>query len=200
MKSRPWIAPLLAALALGLGACAGGTDRPAASPPAREPDFAGIPNVSFEYYDVVGNDPASIRRSINERRPIDSNDGSRVDALTTGSVDFGLSRQGNGRCKPGDVSARLRLRVLLPRLRDTSGLDPTVIERWNAFVAALKKHEAWHVRYAHDHMPDLEAAMRATDCAHARDAAAKALAAIGRAQLEYDRTTHHGADQGISFP
>ncbi len=200
MSSRPWILPIAASLVLALGACAGGNVRPGTSPADGGTDFVGIPNISFEYYDVTGNNPESIRRSINARRPTDSNDGSRVDALTIGSIDFGIAKRGNKRCKPGDISARLRLRVRLPRLSDTSGLQPAEIDRWNAFVAALRKHEAWHARYAHDHMRDIEAAMRATDCAHARDAAAKALAAIGRAQLDYDRTTRHGADQGISFP
>lgn len=200
MRSRAWIVPFTASLALALGSCASGNDRLGTSPIGGGADFAGISNVSFEYYDVAGDDPESIRRSINERRPTDSNDGSRVDALTIGSIDFSFSKRGGERCRPGDISARLRLRVLLPRLRDTSALEPAEIDRWNAFVAALKKHEAWHARYAHDHMPDLEAAVRAADCAHARDAAAKALAAIGRAQLEYDRATRHGADQGISFP
>src|SRR5688572_28722448 len=120
-------------LLLALPAACTGDSRPAnasdvyaSGPPS---GFAGIPNLSFDYYDVAGRSAAEVRRSIDARRPYDGNFGRRVDALTSWAIDWTIPVV-DGRCDLDRAEVRYRARVQLPRLRDEAALPEPDRARW----------------------------------------------------------------------
>lgn len=158
--------------------------------------FDGIPNVVVRQYDVHGATAEEIRRSIDAARPRDPKDGVAVDALTTWGVDYRWP--GNERsCRLDRVQLTFRGEVLLPRLKV---VPDAVRDRWQAYLDALEKHEATHLRLAYGRMPMIEAAIRASNCAFARQDALWAVAEIDHALEEYDRKTRHGLTEGAVFP
>lgn len=161
--------------------------------------FAGIPNLSFAYYDVSGRTPQEIRRSIEAQRPHDPNAGKRVDALTTWAMDWNIPG-GPGGCDLKRAEVVYRARVTLPRLADRSSLSPSQAARWHAYRDWLEQHEAWHARHAWEHVDEVRAAIRASSCARAAAAAAAAIHAVAEEQRRYDIATRHGATDGVSFP
>ena len=187
---------------LAASACTGdsrpatGSDVYAAGAPS---GFAGIPNLSFDYYDVSGRTAAEVRRSIDARRPYDGNFGRRVDALTCWGIDWNIPVV-IGRCDLDAAEVRYRARVQLPRLRDEAALPEPDRAKWRAFRAWLEEHEAWHARHAWDHVRDVRAAIRSASCANAEAAAAAAIRRIAQQQLDYDVATRHGENGGVSFP
>lgn len=149
--------------------------------------FAGIPGVSFDYYDVTGTDRESIRRSIDAQRVVDPHDGARVDALS--NWHYGWSGRVAG-CTVRDLTVDFTATVRLPRL--AAAVAPDVQRLWDGYIRALERHEAGHVRYAYDHRGDLAVAIRGAGCGD-RDAAAKAaIDRIDAWQLDYERRTRHG--------
>lgn len=188
--------------ALMASACSG-SERPASTSDSYSADapsqFAGIPNLSFDYYDVSGTSAAALRQAIDARRPFDSNFGRRVDALTTWGIDWNIPVV-NGRCDLDRAEVRYRARVQLPRLRDEASLPDPDRAKWRAFRAWLEEHEAWHARHAWDHVRDVRAAIRSSSCANAEAAAASAIRRIAQEQLDYDRATRHGENGGVAFP
>ena len=156
--------------------------------------FAGIPGVSFAYYDVTGDDEAAIRRSIDANRVVDPNDGTRVDASSSYRYRWsGSSRRAATGCIVTKVDMDFTATVRLPRLVST--VSPMVRAVWDRYLAGVERHEAGHVRYAYDHRTDVADAIRAAGCGDTAAAGKAAIARIDTWQVAYDRTTHHGQRQ-----
>jgi predicted secreted Zn-dependent protease len=187
---RPCRLPLLIGAGLASAACAQA---------ARPATFAGVPNVTVEYYDVEGSTAQEIRDAMNRRRPHDSHDGQAVEAVTSWQLDWTVPQMG-GSCDLKRAEIRFTARVLLPRLRDPSNVPIAVLDRWRAFVAGLEKHEAYHVRHVWEHRADVLRAIRASSCANANAAAAEAVRKVGAQQRAYDVDTRHGASDVPPFP
>ena len=162
--------------------------------------FAGLPEVTFSFYDVDGGDAAAVRASMNASRPTDRNDGQRVDAISLWSMRWQWTGDGRGGCDLTTATVSVRAEVILPRLAAHPETTPAPLAaRWASYMAALEAHEAGHVRYAYDHSSDVLAAIRGATCATASDAARGVLALIKAHDLEYDRETRHGRDRGAVF-
>ena len=185
-----------AATALAAGAVAGY----AADGAARAAPFARIPNLSIEYYDVAGATAEQIRTAINARRPVDPNDNLPVDAISRWTINWKIPVRPDGACDLGRAEVSFKARVLLPRLVNRDSLPQPLVVHWDAYAASLAKHEDWHVRYAHAHLRDVEAAIRTSTCASAEAAAAAAVTAIARVERDYDIKARHGASDVLPFP
>ena len=161
--------------------------------------FAGIPGVGFTYYDVGGDDPEAIQRSMAANRVVDPHDGTHTDAVSNWYYSWrGKSRAVASGCTVSDVRIGFVAIVRLPRL--LSHVTPDLKARWDGYIAAVERHEAGHVRYAWEHRGDLANAIRAARCGRA-DAAAKAvIARIDAWQARYDIETQHGKTQGAVIP
>jgi predicted secreted Zn-dependent protease len=187
-------------LLLGAGLASAACARDPQPAPAVLPStFAGVPNVTIEYYDVDGSTAEGIRASMNARRPRDSHDGQAVEAVTSWQLDWTAPKKG-GSCDLRRAEVRFNARVLLPRLRDPANVPTAVLDRWRAFVAGLEKHEAYHVRHAWEHREKVRRAIRASSCAGANAAAAEAVRKVGAEQRAYDVATRHGASEVPPFP
>ncbi len=169
---------------------------PLASPAfARAGDpFAGIPNITFQYYDVSGRDPRAIRTAMDAERPTDPHDGKPDDAITVWTYHWSY-RDGPEGC---EAKVRFSARVVLPRLRGR--VPAPVAARWQVYMARLRIHEAGHARIAYARMGDIEDAFRGLSCAAADRRASAILDEVRRDNTEYDRKTDHGMKQGAAFP
>jgi predicted secreted Zn-dependent protease len=185
-------AGLIAALALAAFAAAAAQDAPRPGP------LAGIPNLTIEYYDVSGRTPAAIRAALNAVRPRDPNDGLPVDALSRWNVRWSWRGNGRGGCDLANARIEYSARIVMPRLANEADVPPGLRARWRAYVAALETHEAGHVRYPYDRLGEIAAAIRASTCEGANEAARRALAPMQRHDVDYDRATRPGASQGAT--
>ena len=75
-----------------------------------------------------------------------------------------------------------------------------MLARWNAYIQALVRHEAGHLRHAYENMGSVLSAIRASSCAGANAAGQAAVRALARWDIAYDRETRHGLSQGAHFP
>ncbi len=188
----PPIRPLVALLAI-----AGITIQSSAQANAA---FAGIPNVTIDYYPVDGGDAMAVRRAIDAARPTDAHDGRRVDALSSWDLRWSWPRTRRGGCDLAAATIRYKATVRMPQLAATARLTATERADWDRYAAALTRHEAGHVRYTYRHRGDILAAIRGATCRTADAAARAALAWLDAYQIAYDRETAHGTRDGASFP
>ncbi|MDQ2892755.1 MAG: DUF922 domain-containing Zn-dependent protease [Pseudomonadota bacterium] len=161
--------------------------------------FAGIPNVTFVFYDVEGRDPTAIRKAIDGARPVDPRDaGKSFDGATSWSMRWRWRGDGKGGCDLSTAAVTYAATVTLPRLTGS----PTGAARmnWDRYLAALERHEAGHARYAYDHRGDVLAALTAATCATASAAAKTMITKIADHDRVYDLETQHGETQGATYP
>jgi predicted secreted Zn-dependent protease len=161
---------------------------------AKDP-FAGIPNISFRYYEVRGSDSEQINASIHERGPV------AAEGKGAGSTDYrigyswGEKRIGS-RCQVIDAAVTFTAIVYLPRLADEEKQSEPVRLGWVKLMATLRRHEAGHAWIAYNHVDEVWAAVAAAPCGKERARGAAALERIYRLQRDYDRRTGHGLAQG----
>ncbi len=163
-------------------------------------EFADLPGVSFVFYDVEGGDEAAVRASMNAKRPSDINDGRPVDALTRWRVRWTLRSGAQGCALAGPL--QFSAVITLPRLASGSRSDAKLVARWDEYMAALRRHEAGHVRHAYEHLEDVRVALSrpGEDCARVTEAAKGVIAVLAAYDGQYDRETRHGFSQGARFP
>lgn len=190
------LAAFLLALAAGLCLAASATAEP---PPPTGP-LAGIPNLDVQYYDVSGRSVAEIRAAINRVRPRDPNDGLAVDALNRWYISWRWPADGRGGCALGRTEIRFNATLRMPRLVNVASTPRALVARWNAYMEALVRHEAGHLRHAWENMGSVLSAIRASSCAAASEAGRAAVRVLARWDVDYDRETRHGFTQGAHFP
>jgi predicted secreted Zn-dependent protease len=189
----------LAAFLLVL-ACAGLAASAPAEPPPSSGPLAGIPNLEVEYYKVSGSSVAEIRAAINRVRPRDPNDGVAVDALNRWYISWRWPGNGRGGCDLARTELRFTATLRMPRLINAQRTPRAVLARWQAYVAALERHEAGHLRHAYDNMGSVLRAIRASTCANANENGRAAVRVLAQWDILYDRATRHGFTQGAHFP
>jgi len=158
--------------------------------------FAGIPGISFQYYEVEGRDEQEIYAAL-QARGIRSPDGQSATGVTRWGFQFrwGEHRDGNGGCRTYNPRAELIIGVILPRLRDADGLPPRARAWWGRYQRTIERHEAGHARIAWDHRDDFLRAGNGVRCADIKDIGNRVLARITALQQDYDRATEHGRKQ-----
>jgi predicted secreted Zn-dependent protease len=173
---------------------------PSQETPAADDPFAGIPNVTFTYYDVTGRSPDDVRKDMNTKRFVDPSDNKPVDSLSQWRFGWRMMRSADGQCDPSSITLNFTAEVKLPRLTGMDGLPKKTVERWQRYYAALLKHEAGHVGYAWSQRDVLLAALKASSCADMQATGKAEVAKIGAHDRSYDVETRHGLTQGATFP
>jgi predicted secreted Zn-dependent protease len=158
------------------------------------------PNVVVQTYEITGRDAGSIRASLNAAGPVDSHEHRSFDANTRWFIDWNWQGDGRGGCDLANATVTFHATVLLPELTGIETLSPDLAHRWRSYLAALKTHEAGHVRYAYEHVGDVRSALASSTCGGANAAAQAAVAVIAQHDVAYDLATHDGATQGAVFP
>lgn len=157
-------------------------------------------------YDVEGQTPADIRRSLNYQHSKSPLSAEAYDAYTAWHVTWDYKTSPVGHlCSIGRVRVYLVITTHLPRLVSTVG-DATR-ERWGAYLSALRKHESRHAEIANETAARIYADLGswpASQCAGINDAInarADELLRHGRAgEREMDAATQHGLREGAIFP
>ncbi len=162
--------------------------------------FAPFPNTTISYYEVAGTDFESIRAQMNLKGPKDPVDGKQVDALSTWNIDWHWPPDAQGRCDLSRLTTNFRAMILLPRLTKTESVKQEVLDAWNDYLSHLMQHEANHVRYAYDHVGNLENDIKASTCDFANATGYAALDRIKKFDKDYDLKTGHGKTEDVHFP
>ena len=207
MRSRVLLPLLLLAAACGRSPLANEAAPPsgpaannAAPAPSAAEALAGITNLDRQYYEVSGNNLFEIRRALNRVRPRDPNDGLGVDALANWYIHWRWPGGADGSCDLSRAEIRFSASIRMPRLVETAQTPPAVRMRWRAYVAALERHEANHVRHAWQNRQLVLDAIRRSSCANANRDGMAAIRPLGRSDLDSARTTRHGLTEGAPFP
>ena len=158
------------------------------------------PELKIVTYPVSGTDAASLRRSILSQRRIDTKTGQAFDAFTHWQVSWSWSGDGHGRCDLSTVRVDFHVEVTLPALEHPERLPADVLQRWNAYLSALRRHEAGHARHAYDGVEGIRQAVSQGDCAHSHDRGRAVVQRQNQFDIDYDRDTQHGILQGTILP
>lgn len=168
------------------------------------------PKISIDthYYPVDGYDGASIRKSIEQKGPLGSNS-QRFHAHTNWDLSWGYRWiQGRGGCQITSTDVELKVTYLLPRLSAPDKVDPKYKVKWDAYFEALFEHEQQHkdhgVLAAHELERQILALPPQQSCATLDDLMQKTADDVfyqyDNMGKELDRTTNHGANQGVILP
>ena len=168
--------------------------------PATADELDAIPGLKIVTYPVSGTDAASLRRSIITQRRIDPKTGEAFDAFTRWQVSWSWSGDGQGHCDLTSVKVAFHVEVTLPELVDPKRLPADVLPRWNAYLSALRHHEAGHAQHAYEGVEEIRRAVSQGDCAHANDRGRAVVQRLNQFDIDYDRDTQHGIRQGTILP
>ncbi|MCR6700196.1 MAG: DUF922 domain-containing Zn-dependent protease [Dokdonella sp.] len=136
-------------------------------------------------------------------------DGGRYDAYTRWKLEWRyLYREQRDGCRRTSFRTHLTTTIHLPRWQALPDAAPDLRQRWEAYVAALDRHERHHEALAIEAADALErrvgAIDRAADCKTLEaevNAAGEAVIEDYRArQRAYDVETGHGRSEGVRFP
>jgi predicted secreted Zn-dependent protease len=199
---------LVAALAVA-SAC--GSSSPEVAPPpapAAAPAAAAAARPAIvateQYYDIDGSSTGALRDQINRLGPKDES-GKARDALTVWSVEWSYTATSRpDGCVLRDVKVTLNVAVTLPRWKPPATVSPEVVKSWQAYLRAVRLHEAGHRAISERNARDVMTALvplRGANCDLLSDQAtrtAEQLVADGRARNRaYDVETKHGQTQGV---
>lgn len=160
------------------------------------------------YYDVVGDSAQVLRAQIDALRPR-GEDGGRYDAYTLWKLEWRyLYREHRDGCRRASLRTYLATTIHLPRWQAPPDAAAALVQRWEAYVAALDRHERRHEAIAIEAAEALErrvgAIDRAADCKTLEaevNAAGEAVIQDYKArQRAYDVETGHGRSEGVRFP
>lgn len=163
------------------------------------PAVADLPNLTMTYYDVPGRERDTVRRRLDQRRPVQGDNDQRFDAVTT--YNFQTNWQTvDGRCLPETAQATLQLAITMPRAVHYAEMSRQEKGRWDRYFHQLLAHERNHAMSAVRALPLLQRLLRsARDCA-AMEAAARAVFDwVEEMNAEYDRRVDHGRREGIVY-
>ena len=204
--------PLLAAVMLTF-ACASSSPEPESAPTPAADSAAlarsaprALVNAREQYYDIDGSSAGALRNQIKRLGPRDES-GKSQDALTVWSIEWGFAtaQQGDG-CVLRDVKVTLDVAVTLPRWKPPATATRQLLKEWQAYLKAVRLHEAGHRTIAERNAREVMAALtalRGTNCDQLSDEAtrtAERIVADGRARNRaYDIQTKHGQTQGVEL-
>jgi len=157
-----------------------------------------------QYYDIDGSSAARAPQSDQAARPRDES-GKSQDALTVWSIEwsFATAQQGDG-CVLRDVKVTLDVAVTLPRWKPPATATAQLLKTWQAYLKAVRLHEAGHRVIAERNARELMAALtplRGASCEKLSDEAtrtAERIVADGRARNRGVRCTDEARrDTGV---
>ena len=133
-----------------------------------------LPNMTIRYYDVVGDDVASINKSIVKQRPLV---GGRP---LVASVDWTVNasfrkRTRNAQCKIEDVQVSFAAQADLPRLANEHQLKAPFLKQWHRYVEGLQANELPTLAFVYSQLDAVRDAVLASRCEQAKATAAAAV-------------------------
>lgn len=195
LRLLPLLAALPACASLELG-------RP--GPPEIPPELSLV--VEERTYPVRGYTLDAIGRSLAAEGPVW--EGDPAWGLTRWGVRWGWrSTMHEGTCRLVDLRVVVRVVITLPEWQDAGSASPPLIQDWQRFAVALRRHEMEHrdlgLQAGVEILETLRA-QRATDCVAMTHAAGEAARAVLREYQRrndaFERNTQRGRVQGATWP
>ena len=155
----------------------------AAPAPAEAPRlgrFSDLPNVTVAHYDVQGENVRAVHKSIDEQAPRDPATNRAIPATSDWSVSALVQTGAAGpQCKVTTAKLNFAANAKLPRLvpMGAAPIAPSLLARWQAYVAQLEDRQVAQLRFAHDRLGRIEQEILASSC---NDWKAVATAAIDK--------------------
>jgi predicted secreted Zn-dependent protease len=215
MKSRSRELIILVVAVAVLAGCSGTSPQqsptPTPSPTLAPTSTPAKTNASalenYVYYVIEGSTAAELRAQMDQLGPADKF--GRFDAYTRWYINWSYpySTQ-DGQCTTGPVKVAVRVTLTLPQWDPPSDASQELVDKWNAYLAALQVHEDGHkeiaIQAGNEILHTLEGLPPHPTCdelEEAADAAGKSVLNRYRQQeIIYDQSTDHGATQGARFP
>src|SRR6266699_306134 len=200
----------LAAVILATGCGSSPEVAPPPAPASGSADAATAARASIvaseQFYDIDGSSAGALRNQISRLGPKDES-GKSQDALTVWSIEwvYGTAQRGHS-CVLRDVKVTLNVSVTLPRWKPPAMATAQLLKTWQAYLKAVRLHEAGHRTIAERNAREVMAALtplRGANCDKLSDEATRAaerIVADGRARNRaYDIQTNHGQTQGVEL-
>lgn len=163
--------------------------------------------INTRYFSVAGHDSASIRQSIQRSGPTGTN-GTTYHAHTRKDIQWDYRWiESSSFCRINRINVSIEVEYLLPQLQNPEALDSLLLDRWNDYSQALFKHEQRHkdfgIQAAHELENEL-LSIQQMPCPQLHHMVSKKADTILKKyddlDLEYDRKTRHGINEGIVLP
>jgi predicted secreted Zn-dependent protease len=140
-----------------------------------------VPNVTIAYYDVSGTSIREINDSILMQQ------GEEV-STSAASWDMKVSvtkRQVGEKCEIAGATVQFAASVKLPRLVNEQQLGGVVRKAWLSYLDRLKTRQATDLWFVYDRLPQVEQAVRASNCDSVGANASGAIEKIKAAEAEF---------------
>ncbi len=158
--------------------------------------FAGLPPITFRYYDVHGETQETIFASV-RAAALGTDPDAPTSALTQWSPRFSWdTTTGPGGCFTRSPRVDMEVIVTLPRLANADKASPQALAAWKAYMAVIERHEAGHARIAFAHADDFAREALGARCEQMRPIGQRIIDRITALQEDYERRTQHGRAQG----
>lgn len=159
------------------------------------------------YYYIDGASATVLAAQLDQNGPVGA-DGNRYAGRTRWDIQWKFRHQQQGTaCSIKDVAVAVGIALTLPKWRAENKGAPGLKALWTKFLDALQRHENGHKEHAVKAGKEIEAAVLAVkpasnceDLEASANAAAQAIEAKYQAlDVEYDRKSDHGRNQGATL-
>jgi predicted secreted Zn-dependent protease len=165
--------------------------------------------IATHYYAVKGDTADQIRRHLNQVGPFVHSSNRRFDGYTHWQIRWQYwYTKTNNACRVRKAIVNTDVTMTLPKWQAARQPSPGLTDHWNAYVAALKQHEAGHQQNGISASGEILSALQTfppyptcNELSQAANATGNHLVQkYAKQDVEYDRATQHGANQGAMFP
>jgi len=204
LAATAWCGAVLILTLVLLAACS----NPSLGTDASTPEAKVQVSVNYVYYRIEGSTVDELRAQMDAQGRTDEF-GHHWDAYTDWYVSWSYPYSiEDEKCGTGPVEARVAITFTFPVWDGPEGTPLQVVEKWNDYLVSLEVHEDGHkeiaVAAAYEVVEALEALPVYSSCSELEQAADSVaqivLQRYRQQELIYDKTTSHGATQGVSFP
>jgi len=165
-------------------------------------------STSTRHYSVDGLTENEIRNDLNDKRPIHES-GKRYDGYTQWFVNWNFWwDESGGTCEISRVTTKVKVKLTLPKLKQNRARTDAVTKKWKKYEKALIAHENGHkshgIKAANVIEKNIMNMKERKSCkeleSEANRIAEDILKKYSNVDIEYDRKTKHGMNEGAVFP
>jgi len=169
-------------------------------------EVAGTASVRVEYYEIQGATPEELRREMDRLGPLDDR-GRRRDAFARWRISWSWPLKSSGKPDFAGAMSQFEGVMTLPRWLGREDASTELIERWDHFMAAVRRHEEGHLGPAREATPQVAEAIRAAaglnpglTIREAHRIAEAVVRSVRAHDREYDERTRNGQTEGVRWP
>lgn len=164
-------------------------------------------SASTKHYTVDGITENEIRNNLNIKKPINES-GKSYDGYTEWFVNWNFWwNESNGTCEISKVKTKVNIKIILPKLKNRARTN-SLTKKWKRYERALIAHENGHkshgIKAANEIEKNIMNMKKRKTCkkleTEANRIAEDIVKKYQNIDVEYDRKTKHGMNEGAVFP